>query len=878
MDSVFLRKIRRIVGRDHLRTGPADLEVYSYDASLARQLPGAVAFPADAGQTAAVVRVACEAGVPCVPRGFGTNLSGGSVAPEGGLVLCLSRLNRILAIRPERRCALVQPGVTNLELQNALAPLGFFYAPDPASQKVSTLGGNVAENSGGPRCVKYGVTKNHVLGMEVVLAGGERVRIGGEASDPPGLDLCGPLTGSEGTLGIVTELLVRILPLPESLVTLLAVFDDVADAARCVSGIMAHGILPSSLEMMDAPIMRAVEESMPCGYPLDAAAVLIIEVDGPAQGLASQAERIREICRANRSTKVREAGDAAERNRLWAGRRGAFGAVARISPSYLVTDCTVPRTKLPEALAGVAAAARRQGLSCGNVFHAGDGNLHPLLFFDSRDPDQLRRVHDAGLEIMQECVALGGTITGEHGVGLEKRQAMRLVFSEDDLAFQQALKLAFDPAQRLNPGKVLPDAVVPAHTSAGHAPAAAGRGPGSGEPLLPASAEEAAAIVRGALRDRVALVPQGAGRWQAFGNAPAKTWLPLGSSNLSALAAYDPLNQVVIAGAGMSLAALQRILADRNQWLPVRALDPEVVTLGGIAALNAGGPERLRCGALRDHLLGTRFVSGRGLVIRAGGRVLKNVAGYDVTRLMAGSAGTLGFLCELTLRVSPVPQSCRAVHATGPLERVAALCAQILRSSLDPAFVVAVPATFGQESRPSAPVDLGDGAPWRMTVGFEGLDETVQAQERRCAESLARGGLQQEPAQSYPLLEGPLAKQERDLDGWPILLRVDLPLGRESEFLRIARETFRPGALLADLGCGRVRAALSDLSNALWQDLCRHAAGRGGHVLLEKAPAEVRACRDVFGPPRPEWKLMHAVKDALDPCNVFSPGRLPGRK
>jgi len=457
----LLHDLRRIVGPRNVSASAAASELYSYDGSLARGTPGAVVFPADSREIARVVRAASNAGIPFVPRGFGTNLSGGTVLPSGGLTLCLSRLNRILGIHTKRRTAVVQPGVTNLELQNALAPKGFFYAPDPASQKVATLGGNVGENSGGPRCLKYGVTTNHILGMEIVLAGGETLRIGGPALDPPGFDLRGLIVGSEGTLAVVTEITVRILPRPESVITQLAVYDSVSAAARSVADIIAAGIVPATLEMMDAPIIRAVEDSTPCGYPRDAAAVLIIEVEGPEKGLSAQAERIRGICRQNGCREIRDAAGAEERNRLWEGRRGAFGAVARLAPNYLVNDCSVPRTHLPEALSRVAAIVTRYGFEHGNVFHAGDGNLHPLILFDSRNPEQLERVHKAGWEIMEACVRLGGTISGEHGIGMEKREAMRFVFSDDAIDAQRSLKHAFDPNHHLNPGKMFPDTDKP---------------------------------------------------------------------------------------------------------------------------------------------------------------------------------------------------------------------------------------------------------------------------------------------------------------------------------------------------------------------------------------------------------------------------------
>ncbi|MGB5565016.1 MAG: FAD-binding protein, partial [Acidimicrobiia bacterium] len=379
----FIGELRNIVGEFQVSVNRADTELYSYDASLARGQPGVVVFPADTREASKIVRATNRAGITFVPRGFGTNLSGGTVLPSGGLVICLSRFNRILEVCPQSRYAVAQPGVTNLELQNALAPLGFFYAPDPASQKVATLGGNVGENSGGPRCLKYGVTTNHVLGMEMILPDGDIIRTGGPALDPPGYDLRGAIIGSEGTLGIVTEITVRILPCPASIITMLAIYNDIGDAARSVSDIISAGMVPTTLEMMDAPIIKAVEDSYACGYPRDAAAVLIIEVEGPQTGLREQARQIDGICMRNNCRSLHEAKDSAERNRLWEGRRGAFGAVARLAPNYLVNDCSVPRTKLPQALATVADITKKYRFEHGNVFHAGDGNLHPLILFDS---------------------------------------------------------------------------------------------------------------------------------------------------------------------------------------------------------------------------------------------------------------------------------------------------------------------------------------------------------------------------------------------------------------------------------------------------------------------------------------------------------------
>ena len=487
-------------------------------------------FPGDAAETAAVIKEATRAGVPFVPRGFGTNLSGGTVLPYGGLTICLARLNRILGIFPNRRTAVVQPGVTNLELQNALAPLGFFYAPDPASQKVATLGGNVGENSGGPRCLRYGVTTNHVIGLQVILADGQILRLGSAAYDPSGYDLRGLLIGSEGTLAVVTEVTVRILPMPEKVITQLAVYNDVAAAARSVADIIAAGIVPATLEMMDARIIQAVEDSYTCGYPRDAAAVLIIEVEGPAVGLEEQARNIRAICTANHCREIRDAATAAERNRLWEGRRGAFGAVARLAPNYLVNDCTVPRTLLPEALAQVATIVKAHGFVHGNVFHAGDGNLHPLLLFDSRDADQLKRVHEAGWQIMKACVALGGTISGEHGIGREKMEAMRLVFSDEDIDAQRSLQDAFDPTHVVNPGKIFPDTSQPFAFKDQCGLVVAGR------PAYTCGKRDSRTGSTGLWPQGQALVPSGSGSLGDFGNLPTRSELPLKTDALCAAA------------------------------------------------------------------------------------------------------------------------------------------------------------------------------------------------------------------------------------------------------------------------------------------------------------------------------------------------------
>jgi glycolate oxidase len=384
---------------------------------------------------------------------------------RGGVVIEMIRMNRILEVDVPNLRARVQPGMFNLEFGNALAPFGYQYLPDPASQKAATLGGNVAENSGGPHCFKYGVTTNHVLGLTVVLPDGAIAHLGGKAPDAPGYDFTGAFVGSEGTLGICTELVVRIVRLAEGVKTLLAIYDSIEEGGETVSAIVAAGMVPATLEMMDQLVIKAVEESIKCGLPLDCATVLIIEVDGLKDDLERQTQEIVDLCKQHGAREVRVAKTDVERAALWAGRRGAFGAVARITPSYLVCDGTVPRTALPAVLRKVVEVGKKYDLQIPNVFHAGDGNLHPLILFDWRNAEQKARVMKAGMEILELCVKMGGTISGEHGVGIEKMDAMHLVFREVEIEAQRKVKRAFDPKDLANPGKMFPAPQEVAHAA-----------------------------------------------------------------------------------------------------------------------------------------------------------------------------------------------------------------------------------------------------------------------------------------------------------------------------------------------------------------------------------------------------------------------------
>ena len=456
--SALVEALRGIVGSDGCLARPEDLLVYECDAlTLHRAAPGAVVFPRTTAEVAEVVRACRRAGVPFVPRGAGTGLSGGAVALEGGVVIECSRMGRILALDAENRFAVVQPGVVNAALSKAAAPFGLLYAPDPSSQLACTIGGNVAENSGGPHTLKYGATTNHVLALELVLPDGEVVRLGSPTGFGAGYDLVGAVVGSEGTLGVVTEATVRLVPIPEAVETLLGIFPDVVSACRAVGDVIRAGFVPAALEIVDRRTIEAVEASVyAAGLPRDAGAVLLVELDGPAVALPAQVERIAALARGRGAARVEIARDAAERERFWRARKGAFGAMGRLAPDLYVHDAVVPRAKLPEVLERVCAICDERGLRLSNVFHAGDGNLHPNISFDRRDAGELERVLDAGARILEVCVAAGGVISGEHGIGTEKRDFMPLLFGDDDLDAMRRLRESFDPEHMSNPGKIFP--------------------------------------------------------------------------------------------------------------------------------------------------------------------------------------------------------------------------------------------------------------------------------------------------------------------------------------------------------------------------------------------------------------------------------------
>lgn len=452
-----IKQFEQIVGPRAVLHRYEDLVAYECDGyTVHKGVPSLVVFPKSTQEVSEVVRILHNNRIPYLPRGAGTGLSGGATALNGEVIVSLARMNKLVEVDYPNRRAVVQPGFINLKLSNSISSKGYYYAPDPSSQAACTIGGNVGENAGGAHCLKYGVTTNHVLGLEMVLPDGEIVQIGG-VPDAPGYDLLGFITGSEGTMGIVTEITVRILKKPQGILTVLALYDDVEDASQAVSDIIATGIIPAALEMMDRIAIEGVESgNYPVGYPRDLAAVLIVEVDGVSAGLQEQIDRVIEVCRKHNVREVRQSTSTEERARWWANRKTAFGAMGTISPDYIVQDGVIPRSKLPEVLNRIGEVSRKYNLRIANVFHAGDGNLHPLILYNSSMDGETQRAIQAGSEVLKVCADVGGSITGEHGVGVEKMEDMRFIFTEEEMNAQIRIRDIFNPHNLCNPGKIFP--------------------------------------------------------------------------------------------------------------------------------------------------------------------------------------------------------------------------------------------------------------------------------------------------------------------------------------------------------------------------------------------------------------------------------------
>ena len=904
-----------ICGRDGVVLERDRLLVYESDGLTAyRHRPGAVVLPRTAEEVRRSVKAVAEHGLPIVPRGAGTGLSGGAVALNGAVVVGTARMNRILEIDPENRRAVLQPGVINAELSVAAAPYGLCYAPDPSSQTACTIGGNVAENSGGPHCLKWGTTSRWVTGLTVVLPDGSTARFGGLAGDASSYDLTGLFVGSEGCFGIAVEIEAGLLPLPEGVRTLLAIFDRIEDAGRAVSAVVGAGLLPAAMEIIDGPTIRAVEDSVfAAGYPTDAEAALVVEFDGVEAGLDADAAQAATLCEETGAREVRRARSEAERTALWKGRKKAFGAMGRIAPDLLVQDATVPRTRLPDVLKGIAETAKRFDLVVANVFHAGDGNLHPNILFDRRDAGEVVRVEAASKEIMRLCIDAGGTITGEHGVGLDKKHHMPLVCGPEELAAMWGVRRAFDPDGAMNPGKVLPDDSEP---EAGGPPSAAAspsrvgtdqvgtdrvgadraadvlglypservlkgaaarewsRGFPAEAVVFPATVEEVQETVRVAGRSGVRVVPAGRGNWLQAGGWTREAPVVVSVARLNAVRHYEPADLTLTAGAGVGWEELDATLAANGQWLP---LDPPGVragTLGGVVSCGVSGPLRARYGAVRDNVLGIEVVTGDGRRLKLGGRVVKNVAGYDLVRLTTGSRGSLGIVTEVSVRLFPRPAAAATLLFRAGLPDAVAAARAVCTGPLPPVAVELL--VRGEDGEAEVVVRLGGGPAEVDAI---------------CARVAALAGA--DPSRRLRDGESDAFHEDRTRweDGAPVVARLAaLPshLGRTVEWARQLADALDDGRVCADAVAGVVRVKGSVRAGvaggeaaALAERVARirgEVEASGGTLAFSQAPASLAAragwvAAPGSAPSGPKDRLAERLKAHFDPCSTLSAGR-----
>jgi len=922
------KQLRAIVGDEAVRAEHDELLVYECDGlPQHKHLPRAVVFPDSTAQVSEVLALLAREQIPFTPRGAGTGLSGGALAMEQGVVIELARMRQILEIDPINYLAVVQSGVVNLHVSHAVAHLGLHYVPDPSSQPTCTIGGNIAENAGGIHCLKYGTTTDHVLGLKVVLAGGEVVELGGSGRELPGYDLLGLFIGSEGTFGIATEATLRLTPVPPAVRTLLAEFAEVNDASHAVSAIIAAGIMPAALEMMDREIIRAVEASVfAAGLPPDAGAALLIELDGIEAGLNGEAERVTAICMEHGARACRSARDENERKKLWAARKGAFGAIGRISPDSMIQDAVVPRSRLPEVLDAAYRIAAKYQLRIANVFHAGDGNLHPLICFDSRFPAEVQRVKDAGRELMETCVRAGGSITGEHGVGLDKRDLLPLIFSEKDMETMLRVRAAFDPSGLMNPGKIIPvlrgcgearaiaspdgkndlsaSSDLPPPDVPGQRASRPQRSTNSNlsdksfdpviaqqrledlvdkenvfaspdhhfspSPLLvtPGSIAEVCEVMKLAASERWTTTPAGA--MTGLGGHALKTNIVVSTRRLNHISEHEPADLVAITEAGVTLKDFNAHLSIERQWLPLDPPDDGSATIGGVVATGLGGAQQFGYGPPRRHVIGMKLVLADGSLVKAGSRVVKNVAGYDLCKLFTGSYGTLGIIVEVNFKLRPLPFVTRTVLVAGEFEELLSKARRIIHALLFPVAVELISPRLMPHVTDSL---QGEGA--MLMIRFAGSEAAVAAQVGSAHEIIRSDNhstrlIEDDEAIWTALAAVPI--RFADCIKWRVGLR---PIEAASFLIEMIKTSPVETMWHAGLGDGRIRVIDADSMHAAEvrdriERSRANANALGGTLIMETEVAGI-APDPIYK--RPDYKLMARIKQQLDPAGTFSPGR-----
>jgi D-lactate dehydrogenase (cytochrome) len=828
---------------------PAELLTFEVDAGFDRGRPDAVFYPESVADVSELVQWARANGLPIVARGAGTGLSGGAVPARGGVIVEFARMKHITELNPTGRNGIVQSGVVNLALDAAAKARGLYYPPDPSSGRSSLLGGNIGENAGGPHCFKYGVTTNYITGVEAVLADGRVIRTGGQAFDYPELDLTALLVGSEGTLALVTAASIRLIRNPPAVKTMMVSFGADEAAGAAVSAIIAAGLMPATLEMMDRTVMRMIEAYAPVGLPVNAQAALIVEVDGYADSLDSQVEEIADILTAHGGYDLRIAQSEAERQTIWYGRKSAAGAFARLAPAFYLVDVTVPRSFLAETLHAIGQVLARYDLETGHVFHAGDGNLHPCILCDPKDAAQMARVFAATQEIVAICIAKDGSITGEHGVGIEKRAHMPAMYTAAELSAMRDIKLAFDPAGLLNPGKVLPDDLPdPVHAAAL---------PVTGKVAAPGSAEEAAAILAGcrATGRRVRI----ASSLERFDQSLDNADLLLSTHALRGIHAFAPDDLYVTVGAGTPLAAVAAFLAEHGLQAPLAAPWPDA-TVGGLLATNCNAPLRMRYGGWRDNVLAVKAALADGRVIRAGRPVVKNVAGYDLARLFVGSQGALGVMAEITLKLTPRPRLRQTLHvAVNDLQQGIQWAQATAPCWLMAAGVVVQRDESGQH---------------QLAITLEGLPEDVRAEAGEITAALGKAGAPAVTTVDEPTATAlwcdHLAAAGNDM----LRLRIGVPPQHLALYWQMLPEKLRgDGAWLVDIASGllyaRWRVEGNEQARRWVAQVREPALALRGYAVVEDLPAALMGAIDRWGYGAEGEEIGRAIQRRWDPAGIL---------
>jgi D-lactate dehydrogenase (cytochrome) len=844
--------LRQLFGKHQLTLDPVELLTYEVDAGFDRGHPAGVFFPESGQDVSRLMGWAAQHNVPLVARGAGTGLSGGAVPEQGGIVLSFARMHQVVDLDLVGRSAVVEVGVVNQAFDTLVKRSGLYYPPDPSSGRSSVIGGNLGENAGGPHCFKYGVTTNYITGLEAVLADGRSVRTGGRALDYPEYDFTGLIVGSEGTLAIATRAFVRLIANPPGVKTLMVAFDSEEQAGKAVAAVISAGLVPATLEMMDQRVMRIIEAYAPVGLPIEAGAALIVEVDGHPASLDGQMEEIADILTDRGGFNLRIAGSEAERAQIWYGRKSVAGSFARLAPSFYLVDITVPRSRLADTLAAVNQVCDRYGLTVGHVFHAGDGNLHPAIAFDPRDLEVKANVFRACEEIVRICVERDGSITGEHGVGIEKRAYMPMMYTGAELAAMTEIKAIFDPKMLLNPGKIFPDTLPPVERVAPHLP--------DGDTFTPTDASQAAAgllaLAHAGKRVRIGSAAQG-------DRAGADVWLS--TAALNGITTFAPDDLYVTAGTGTPLADLQAFLAEHQMQAPL-ASPWAGATLGGLVATNFNSPQRLRYGGLRDLIMATTVALADGRVIRAGRPVVKNVAGYDLPKLFVGAHGTLGLMTDVTFKLVPLPRA-RKTLALPVADLAQGL---VWAASTVPTWLIMAGVVL------TAGIDLpGEGdAPYTLLFTLEGLAEDIEAEAADLRQALAAAGAP--PPVNLESLSAAAAWTNFVAAGGETqtLVRVGLPAGKLGAYWRqLPPAVQAQAAWCADVGNSLLyaRADLDAAATSGWLAALRKSAlGMGGYAVAVQSPHCVGLDPWGYAPDTLPWMLQ--LKRQWDPTGLLNPG------